>query len=491
MREYEALGETAVTILTERRLSQPYGAAGGTPGGAGRNTLVHADGREETLPAKTRLTLQAGDRLRIESPGGGGLRACAGMRLFAWLAEAPAEARRALLAASLGWALDAFDVMLYSLVLANIISEFHLSKGTAGMLGSVTLLAAAAGGLVFGLVADRFGRTRALMASVLLYAVFTAACGLAHTLVALAIFRILLGFGMGGEWASGAALVSETWPAEHRGKALGLMQSSWAIGYAAAALDVAVVLPRFGWRAVFFTGLLPALLTLYIRRTVKEPEHRVATKEGAKKPTLRTLFERPLLPLTVALTAMNACCLFAWWGFNFFVPAFLSLPVTRGGLGLPPHWMTAIVVFMQVGMFLGYVTFGFLADVLGRKRVYVAYLLAAAALLALFSMLRTPVGLFLLAPVVAFAATGYFSGFAAVTAEIYPSRIRATGQGLTYNTGRIASAVAPFVAGGLADRHGFPAAFALSAVAFLGAAALWHFIPETRPAVVPAPLPSA
>ena len=143
------------------------------------------------------------------------------MKAFAWLMEAPAAARRALLAASLGWALDAFDVMLYSLVLADIIREFHLSKQTAGVLGSLTLLAAAAGGLFFGVIADRFGRTRALMASVFLYAVFTAACGFAHTLVALAVFRTLLGFGMGGEWASGAALVSDTWPERDRGKGAG------------------------------------------------------------------------------------------------------------------------------------------------------------------------------------------------------------------------------------------------------------------------------
>ena len=409
----------------------------------------------------------------IASPG-------AKSHALSWFFEATPQARQALLAASLGWALDAFDVMLYSLLLASILLEFHLSKQTAGLLGSLTLLAAAAGGLLFGVLADRFGRTRALMASVLLYAVFTAACGLAHTVLELAIFRTLLGFGMGGEWASGAALVSDTWAPEHRGKALSLMQSAWAVGYAAAALDVAIVLPRWGWRAVFFTGLAPALLTLYIRRKVKEPETPPAASSSSR-PTLGTVFAPPLLPLTLALTAMNAACLFAWWGFNFFVPAYLSLPAARGGIGLAPHRMTAIVIFMQAGMFLGYLTFGFIADRFGRRRVYIAYLLTAAALLCVFAWLRSPVALFLLAPAVAFAATGYFSGFAAVTAEVYPAPIRATGQGLTYNTGRIASAVAPFAAGGLADRHGFLPAFLLSAAAFLVAAALWRFIPETSP----------
>ena len=135
----------------------------------------------------------------------------------------------------------------------------------------MTLLGAAAGGVFFGFVADRFGRTRALISSVALYSVFTAACGFATTLTQLVVFRILLGIGMGGEWASGAALVSETWPAEHRGKALGFMQSGWAIGYAAAALVNAVVQPAFGWRAVFFVGILPAFFTLWVRRNVEEP----------------------------------------------------------------------------------------------------------------------------------------------------------------------------------------------------------------------------
>ncbi len=396
--------------------------------------------------------------------------------LLSWYFEAPSQARRALLAASLGWALDAFDVMLYSLLLATLLREFHLTKQTGGLLGSLTLVAAAAGGILFGLLADRFGRTRALIASVLLYAIFTAACGLAQNLWQLALFRLLLGFGMGGEWASGAALVSESFSPESRGKALSIMQSAWAVGFAAAALDVAIVLPRFGWRAVFFTGLAPALLTLYIRRQVHEPE-----AAGTRSPlTLRPLFRRPLLPLTLALTAMNAACLFAWWGFNFFVPAYLSLPPGKGGIGLSAHAMTAIVVFMQCGMFLGYLTFGFIADTLGRKRVYIAFLVLAAALLAIFAMLHSAIALFLLAPVVAFFATGYFSGFAAVTADVYPTAIRATGQGLTYNTGRLASAAAPFLVGGLADAHGFAAAFLLSAAAFLLAAALWTFIPDHR-----------
>ncbi len=200
-----------------------------------------------------------------------------------------------MLAASLGWMLDSFDVMLYSLVLASLMVELHLSKAAAGSLGSITLLAAAVGGLVFGVIADRFGRTRALMASVLIYAVFTAACGLAHSFVQLAVFRVLLGLGMGGEWASGASLVSETWPDEHRGKALGLMQSSWAIGYALAAVVVALVMPRAGWRWVFFVGVLPAFVTLWMRRTVEEPKAWREAQTARAGGGFRSLFRGRLL----------------------------------------------------------------------------------------------------------------------------------------------------------------------------------------------------
>ena len=172
----------------------------------------------------------------------------------------------------MGWLLDAFDVMLYALILTAVIGDLGLDRATGGLMASLTLGASAVGGLIFGVVADKLGRTRALTLSILLYSVFTFACGLAQTVWQFAAFRILLGLGMGGEWASGAALVSETWPEQHRGKALGIMQSCWAIGYGLAAIVVAVVLPTFGWRAVFFVGIIPALFTLWIRRTVKEPE---------------------------------------------------------------------------------------------------------------------------------------------------------------------------------------------------------------------------
>jgi len=405
---------------------------------------------------------------------------CYNRRVFSFWQEASPEARRALVAASLGWLLDAFDVMLYALVLTSLMSDLGMDRGTGGLLASLTLAASALGGIVFGVLADRWGRTRALSLSILIYSVFSAASGFAQTVVQLGVFRFFLGIGMGGEWASGAALVSETWPAKHRGKALGLMQSCWAIGYGAAALVVMIVLPRYGWRAVFFVGVLPALFTLWIRRRVPEPAMWVnrAAAAGADSPLSERM--RGLWLLTAALTLMNAATMFAWWGLNLWIPSFLSLPVDQGGVGLTTTQTGWFIVAMQVGMWFGYVTFGFISDRFGRKPTYVVYLVTASALVFIYSLVQTPLLLLLLGPFVAFFGTGYFSGFGAITAEIYPTAIRATAQGVTYNIGRLASASAPFLVGTIAQNRGFGAAFTMTAIAFLIAAAFWIVIPETK-----------
>ena len=402
--------------------------------------------------------------------------------LFGWWRAGTPEGRRALVAGSLGWMLDSFDVMLYALVLAALMQDLQMSKATAGVLGSITLVASAVGGIAFGIVADRYGRTRALIGSILIYSVFTAACGVAQTIVQLAVFRIFLGLGMGGEWASGAALVSETWSADVRGKALGFMQSAWAVGYFAAALVVRFVMPVWGWRGVFFVGVLPALLTIWVQRQVSEP---AIWRERRAQPSvvgagLADIFRGRLLRLTVPVTLMNACTMFAWWGFNQWIPAYLSLPEAQGGLGFTTATMSSFIMAMQVGMWFGYISFGFISDSIGRKRAYVFYLLTAAVLMLGYGMTRTPMLLLLLGPVVAFFATGYFTGFGAVTAEIYPTAIRATAQGFTYNIGRLASAVAPFAVGSVAATRGFGTAFALASVAFVAAAVLWIWIPETK-----------
>ena len=194
--------------------------------------------------------------------------------LFVWsaLAEATPAQRRTLLAAALGWMLDAFDVMLYALVVAHIMRDLHMTKATVGLLNTLMLLASGAGGLLFGLIADRLGRARALSLSILTYSVFSFASGLSQTVLQLALFRTLLGLGMGGEWNTGATLVAETWPSHLRARAMAMVQSSWAIGYAMAALVAGIMLRFANWRYVFFVGVLPALVTLWIRRRVPESE---------------------------------------------------------------------------------------------------------------------------------------------------------------------------------------------------------------------------
>jgi MFS family permease len=388
--------------------------------------------------------------------------------------------RRSLVAGGLGWMLDAMDVMLYSMVIAHLMRDLGMGKGAAGLLNSLTLLASALGGLLFGFLADRIGRTRSLMISILVYSVASGACGLSSTIVQLAIFRFVLGLGMGGEWTTGAALIAETWPAEHRGKALGLMQSSWAIGEMLAAGVVAVILPGYGWRAVFFAGVLPALLVFWIRRDVPESElwlrHRAAQSRGS----LRLLWHPDLRRNGLLATAMNACGMFGYWGLFTWIPAYLSLPVEQGGRGLDLMKTTTWLLIMGVGKWLGYTLFGFFADSAGRRRAYVTYLLVAAALVPLYGLAASPAWLLVLGPLVAFFGTGFFSGFSAIASELFPTEIRATAMGVSYNVGRGLSAAAPAVVGLLANRFGLGSAFFLQAGAFFAAAVLALALPETR-----------
>lgn len=402
--------------------------------------------------------------------------------MFTWYTQADQTAKRALIAASLGWMLDAFDVMLYALVLVSVRADLNMDAGTAGQLQSLTLIASAVGGFAFGVLADKWGRTRALMLSVLMYSVFTAACGFAQTVAQLAVFRIFLGLGMGGEWASGAALVSETWKPEHRGKALGFMQSSWAVGYALAAIVNWVVQDIAGldWRAVFFVGVLPALYAFWVRRSVAEPEVWVAERAKPARVSVRSAMGGRMLRVTIAVTLMNACTMFAWWGLNSWIPSYLRAAPDAGGIGLSNASMNWFIIVMQVGMWFGYVTFGYIADSIGRRRAYVSYLLSAAVLVLAYAYSSTPVVLLALGPLVAFVGTGYFSGFGAVTAELYPTAVRATAQGITYNVGRVASAAAPWLVGDIVQQQGYPMALSVTAVAYLCAAVFWIGIPETK-----------
>lgn len=401
--------------------------------------------------------------------------------IFAWLTEASSEQKRTLLAASLGWMLDSMDVMLYALVLGQVQRELHLSAAMSGAMMSMTLLSAAAGGIAFGWFADRAGRVRALSASILIYSIATFLCGLTHTAMALLTCRIVLGLGMGGEWASGAALVAETWPAHHRGKALALMQSSWAVGYALGAALVAVIMPHFGWRAVFFVGTAPALVALWIQSRLHEPA--VWRQEHSPRPQWSRLFRGPLRFSTLVCATMNAASLFAWWGLFTWVPRFLSMPASQGGRGLGIVMTSEWTIVMQIGTFLGYISFGFIADRFSHKSTYIVYLLIAAVMVPIFASVSNPSALLVIGPVVGFFGTGYFSGFAILTSELFPTAIRASAMGFVYNIGRVLSAVSPWLIGRVSERTGLGFALTLTSAGFLLAALIATALRPPIPAI--------
>ncbi len=391
---------------------------------------------------------------------------------------------KTLLAAKLGWMLDAMDFMLYTMALRHLQASLpDFNDRTAGLLATMTLLASAAGGLLFGVVADRVGRTRALIATVLIFSFCSLGAATAQDLVQLALWRILLGIGMGGEWASGAVLVSETWPPEHRGKAISIMQSGWALGYILAAIVAAIILPLGpeAWRGLFVFGAAPALFVLWVRKEIEEPKvwtvHHV---EGRQGNPFRILFGRDLIGRTVMATLLTTSVQFAYWGLFFWLPGFLSATVAQGGAGMNIVESMWWIIPTQLGAYAGYLSFGFIAERLGRRTTFVLFLLSAAVLVPIYGQLGGQRALLLaLGPLLGFVGHGYFSLFGALLAELFPTRVRATGQGLTYNCGRALGALAPFTIGALAREVGIGSALALTSAFFVLGAILILFIPDT------------
>ena len=401
-------------------------------------------------------------------------------RPFRWK-ETSAAQRSTLIAASLGWMLDAFDVLLYSIVLANLMRDFNMEKSTAGLLNTITLIASAIGSLVFGVLADRFGRRKMLSFSIAAYSLFTFACGLSTSIAMLAVCRLFVGLGMGGEWNCGATLVAETWPGEWRGRALGLVQSSWAIGYALAAVVAHFVLSRLTWRWVFFVGVLPALAVLWIRQGVPEPPLWLKHCERTPDSTNKLALWRSARPRLLALLAMNTFGMFAWWGLFTWIPAYLALPINRGGRGFSSVDMTTFLVILNLcGMLPGYLLFGAFADRFGRKPVLISYLVLAALSVPAFALAQQPYQILCAATITAFFGTGFFTGSAIVGSELFPTPIRATALGISYNAARGISAFAPFIIGALGERKGLASAFLACAAAFALAALTTLRLPETR-----------
>jgi MFS family permease len=404
-----------------------------------------------------------------------------------WYHEIRPDQWRVLAAAKLGWMLDAMDFMLYAMAIGELRTYFGFNDATAGLLGTITLVMSGVGGVVFGYVADRLGRTRALMATIMLFSVASLGASTSQSVTQLLMWRALLGIGMGGEWASGAVLISETWPPEHRNKAIGIMQSGWAIGYIAAALTAALVLGAPGsgpetWRWLFVVGVLPALFTLWIRRNVPEPEtwktRRAKSRLGNP---FKVIFGPGLVGRTVLIILLGTSVQFAYWGIFFWLPAFLARPLSQGGAGMGVVGSLAWIIPVQIGAYLGYLTFGFIADRVGRRRTFILFMLAAALLVPIYGqMARNPTILMLLGPVLGYFGHGYFSMFGSFIAELYPTAVRATAQGTSYNIGRMAGAVAPYTIGALATLPGIGIGLALGVTSafFLLGAALIFTLPD-------------
>jgi MFS family permease len=397
--------------------------------------------------------------------------------------EITSTQRRTLIAAALGWMLDAFDAMLYALVLAYVIRDLGMSKSTAGFLQMLTLLASGVGGVLFGFIADRIGRKQALMLSILTYSLCSLGSGFSTSIFVLAVFRFILGLGMGGEWNTGATLVAETWPTNLRAKALSIVQSSWAIGYALASLVAGVVLHFANWRAVFFVGILPALVVLWIRRGVPESEMWKQGQLTSASDSSRfvTIFRPPYVKHTLALLFTNFFGMSAWWGLFTWIPPYLSLPVEQGGRGFGVMGTTTLLVVLNLlGMFPGYASFGWVADRFGRRRTFVGYLLMASLLVPLYAIVRQPAALLVAGTLVAFFGTGIFSGSGIIASEIFPTSVRARALGFTYNGARTMSSVAPLIIGRVGQSKGLAWAFYLCAAGYLISAVVATQLPETK-----------
>lgn len=378
-----------------------------------------------------------------------------------------------------GWALDGFDFQLFPLIIPSLISLWHISRDTAGALSTVTLLMSAVGGWLAGLLADRIGRVRTLQLTVAWFSVFTCLCGLCGNVEQLFVTRSLMGLGFGGEWTAGSVLIAEVVSARWRGRAVGLVQSSWAIGWAFAVLAGTFILadlpPEWSWRVLFGIGLLPALLLLYIRRNVTEPEiFREKKQKGAPLTAIFTpAFLRTTVPAALLMTGMQG----GYHAITTWLPTYLRESHGLSVMGSRDYLMVVIA-----GSFAGYVAGAFLTDKVGRKGHLVIYSLCGLA--AVFAYTHLDIGndamLWVGFPL-GFFASGIFSSAGAYLSELYPTSVRGTGQGFCYNFGRGVGALIPWIVGSLSTRLGLGEAVGIFAAgSYLLVFLSVLFLPETR-----------
>ncbi|WP_330268255.1 MFS transporter [Streptomyces griseorubiginosus] len=399
-----------------------------------------------------------------------------------WFRALGPRGRRAFAGAFGGYALDSYDYFTLPLSMVALAAYFGLDSGQTGLFTTVTLLASGIGGALAGVLADRAGRVRALMITVITYAVFTVACGFAPNFESLLVFRALQGLGFGGEWAVGAILVAEYASAKHRGRTLGAIQSSWAVGWALAAIMYTLVFSVFddgtAWRVMFWTGALPALLVVWMRRRVQDAPEAVAVREkSAGKGSFAAIFKPDLLRTTIFAGLLSTGVQGGYYTLATWVPTYL-----KSDRGLSVVGTGGYLTFLISGAFLGYLTGGYLTDRLGRRRnIWLFALLSAVCIVAYGNI---PSGadtwLLVLGFPLGFCMSAIFSGFGSYLSELYPTAVRGSGQGFTYNTGRAVGAVFPTTVGFLADSWGVGGALVFGAIGYGIAALALLGLPETQ-----------
>jgi MFS family permease len=397
-----------------------------------------------------------------------------------WFTALGVRGRRAFRAAFAGYMLDAFDLIVLTLSLTAIGATFSVGTGATGALSTVTLSASAVGGILGGVLADRIGRARTLMLTVGVYSVFTFLSGLATSYEMLLVFRIFQGIGFGGEWGVGAVLVAELVRPRSRGKALGWIQSSWAVGWALAVVAYLICFELFAettaWRVLMCLGLLPGLLIFYIRRNVEDPEVHKATRDRAERGSLREILSGRLLPITVAASVLATGIQGGYYAMFTWIPTYLKTERDLTVVGTSGYLFVVIA-----GAFLGYLSSGFVHDKLGRRKTFALF--AALAGLSLVTYFLVPAGsnsaLLIVGFPLGFFASGCFSGFGSYLSELFPTHVRGTGSGFCYNVGRGLGALFPGVIGFLADAIGLGGAVAFGVFGYVLAICALGLLPET------------
>ena len=388
--------------------------------------------------------------------------------------------RRTMLACALGYALDGLDFTIYTLVLPTVIALWHVGRGPAGLTFSATLLCSAIGGWLAGYLSDHVGRVRAVQITVLWFALFSLLSAFAQSFTQLALCRALLGFGFGGEWTAAAALMSETIRPRYRGRAVGGVQSGWAVGWGSAVLLQAIVYSivpdQQAWRWMFALGFVPALYVLFLRRFVGEPPL-AATARKESMGSMWEIFTPGLLKTTALAALLGTGAQGGYYAINTWLPLFLQTERHLTAVG-----STSYLAFVISGAFTGYLTGAWLADRVGRRKLFLLF--SAGAIVMTLVYTRAPVTnnvLWILGFPLGFVASGYFSGLGAFFAELFPTRVRGSAMGFAYNFGRGIGATFPALVGYISATMPLSRAiaiFATIAYSLMGIAAL--LLPETR-----------